>query len=105
MNLAEDHRNSDRVFLSDPKASYETIDYDGLPIPGRLYMEGDPYYSVFEIETNSYEVHKYKYTEPAYCGSVRIIEEGEANNTTIGKCVRLSLNCLPYMLTYVDRAW
>ncbi|VDK87186.1 unnamed protein product [Onchocerca ochengi] len=85
VNLIEERSTENPVFLCDPENLQKTIGPDGLPIPGRLYMEGDPYYSVYEIDTNSYKIHKYKYAEAAFCGSVRIIEEGETGATK-GKC-------------------
>lgn len=81
-----------QVFLCDPTKPQKTIGLDGLPIPGRLYMEGDPYYSVYESDTNSYKIHKYKYAEAAFCGSVRIVEQSESSDTTKGKCVRFVLS-------------
>ncbi|KAK6107321.1 RNA polymerase Rpb2 domain 6 family protein [Brugia pahangi] len=86
INLTEGRPTGSLVFLCDPKNPQKTIGFDGLPIPGRLYMEGDPYYSVYEIDTNNYKVHKYKYAEAAFCGSVRIVEEGEHIGNSKGKC-------------------
>lgn len=92
INLCEDRNSPSQVFLKDPKSVCKTIDMDGLPFPGRLYMEGDPYYSSYELEAGVYHVHKFKYAESAFCGSVRIVEESETNNTTKGKCVS-TLRC------------
>lgn len=75
-----------RYFFADPQKSLKSIDTDGLPIPGRLYMEGDPYYSFLELETNSFKVKKFEHSEPAYCGLVRILEADDLVNTK-GKCV------------------
>lgn len=92
MNLTEGRSAESPVFLCDPENPQKTIGLDGLPIPGRLYMEGDPYYSVYEIDTNSYKVHKYKHAEAAFCGLVRIVEEGETVGADKGKCVRFGTN-------------
>uniref|UniRef100_A0A1I7VF12 DNA-directed RNA polymerase subunit beta n=1 Tax=Loa loa TaxID=7209 RepID=A0A1I7VF12_LOALO len=86
VNLTEGRSAECPIFLCDPENPQKTIDLDGLPIPGRLYMEGDPYYSVYDIDTNSYKIHKYKYAEAAFCGSVRIVEEGENVGANKGKC-------------------
>uniref|UniRef100_A0A915PND6 DNA-directed RNA polymerase subunit beta n=1 Tax=Setaria digitata TaxID=48799 RepID=A0A915PND6_9BILA len=86
VNLAEGKSVGSSVFLCDPKKPQKTIGDDGLPIPGRLYMEGDPYYSVYETETNCFKICKYKYAEAAFCGSVRIVEEDGSTNSTKGKC-------------------
>lgn len=60
------------------------IDNDGLPLPGKMYHEGDPYISYLTPDTNGYMVKKFHYSEPAICGSVRIVETQE----DIGKTVR-----------------
>lgn len=70
--------------MNDPTKKTPSIGEDGLPIPGRLYMEGDPYYTVLSLDTGVYKTHHFKYAEPAYCGIVRIVEEG---GMTRGKCV------------------
>ncbi|MCP9260235.1 DNA-directed RNA polymerase subunit beta [Dirofilaria immitis] len=84
VNLAEERSTENSIFLCDPENLQKTIDRDGLPIPGRLYMEGDPYYSVYEIDKNSYKIHKYKYTEAAFCGSHALIQWRIQRNPIIG---------------------
>lgn len=96
VNLTEERSMDNPVFLSDPENPQKTIGLDGLPIPGRLYMEGDPYYSVYELGTNSYRVYKYKHAEAAFCGSVRIVEQSESVGTTKGKCVRFQFTHILY---------
>ncbi|KAL3998757.1 RNA polymerase Rpb2 domain 6 family protein [Acanthocheilonema viteae] len=86
VNLIEGRSAESLIFLCDPQNPQKTIGLDGLPIPGRLYMEGDPCYSVYDIDTNNYKIYKYKYTEAAFCGSVRIVEQGDSVSTTKGKC-------------------
>ena len=83
VNLTEGTKGSNLVFFLDPAKPCETIGPDGLPIPGRLYKEDDPYYSAMDTETGNCAVHKFKYAEPAYCGLVRIVEESDLK----GKCV------------------
>lgn len=60
-----------------------SIDDDGLPIQGRIYHEGDVYYSVFNTNNGTYSIHRYKYAEPAYCGLVRIVEDEASNEKTV----------------------
>ncbi|VDN03092.1 unnamed protein product [Thelazia callipaeda] len=79
VNLAGERCEKKQVFLCDPKTTQKSIGSDGLPIPGRLYMDGDPYYSTYDTETGVYKIHFYKYAESAFCGSVRIVEETEAS--------------------------
>ncbi|VDM26767.1 unnamed protein product [Toxocara canis] len=47
VNLQEGRITNSDVFMADPRKRTSSIGDDGLPIPGRLYMEGDPYYTVF----------------------------------------------------------
>uniref|UniRef100_A0A915C6V3 DNA-directed RNA polymerase subunit beta n=3 Tax=Parascaris TaxID=6254 RepID=A0A915C6V3_PARUN len=83
VNLQEGRSTNSDVFMKDPTKKTPSVDEDGLPIPGRLYMEGDPYYTVLSLDTGVYKTHNFKYAEPAYCGIVRIIEEG---GMARGKC-------------------
>ncbi|KHN78016.1 DNA-directed RNA polymerase I subunit RPA2 [Toxocara canis] len=83
VNLQEGRITNSDVFMADPRKRTSSIGDDGLPIPGRLYMEGDPYYTVLSVDTGTYKTHNFKYAEPAYCGLVRIVEEGGPNR---GKC-------------------
>uniref|UniRef100_A0A1I7ZCR6 DNA-directed RNA polymerase subunit beta n=1 Tax=Steinernema glaseri TaxID=37863 RepID=A0A1I7ZCR6_9BILA len=78
INLIEERGAPNNViFLADPKAECKTIDKHGLPIQGRMYQEGDVYYSVYDMDTGNFRVHKYKYVEPGYCGIVRVVDENE----------------------------
>lgn len=69
--------------MAEPSNKPESIDDDGLPIQGRIYHEGDVYYSVFNISNGTYSIHRYKYAEPAYCGLVRIVEDEMAKEKTV----------------------
>ena len=76
---------SSRVFSLDPE-HIEYLKYmgrDGLPLQGRLYREGDPYYSFFDRPTQKYTVKKFKYVEPAICGIVRIYEASPELQKTV----------------------
>lgn len=73
----------DKFFLAEASNKSESIDYDGLPIQGRIYHEGDIYYSVFNMNNGTYTTHRYKYAEPAYCGLVRIVEDEASKNKTV----------------------
>ncbi|KAI6228988.1 DNA-directed RNA polymerase subunit beta [Aphelenchoides fujianensis] len=53
--------------------SLTSIGDDGLPIPGRLYRQGDPYYCAKDRATEQFKVGKYKSVEAAYCGVVRLV--------------------------------
>uniref|UniRef100_A0A0M3JLF3 DNA-directed RNA polymerase n=1 Tax=Anisakis simplex TaxID=6269 RepID=A0A0M3JLF3_ANISI len=84
VNLVESRGGScSSVFMADPKTKYPSIGEDGLPIPGRLYQLDDPYYTVLSLDTGTYRTQKFHSVEPAFCGLVRIVEEGAIGN---GKC-------------------
>ena len=55
-----------------------------MPIQGRIYREGDPYYSVFSSTSGTYKEYKFKYSEAAICGIVRIVDEGGENAKIVG---------------------
>lgn len=78
------HLKSEKIFLADARANHKSIGDDGLPIPGRIYHEGDIYYSVFNTSNSTYSLHKYKYSEPGYCGYVRIVEDENSTEKTVG---------------------
>jgi hypothetical protein len=61
-------------FCKDPSGAVTSISEDGLPIPGRLYRQGDVYYSAREKNEPRFKLGKYKSVEAAYCGIVRLIE-------------------------------
>lgn len=89
LNLAVDAATANLVFLSDPSHQYDSIGEDGLPIPGRLYNENDPYCSVFDLDNGNYRIYKYKASEAAFCGLVRIVYE----SAYVGKRVSIIFNC------------
>lgn len=64
----------DSFFCKDPESDVTSINLDGLPIPGRLYRQGDPYYSTRDKNELRYKLGKYKSVESAYCGIVRLLE-------------------------------
>jgi DNA-directed RNA polymerase I subunit RPA2 len=64
----------DSFFCKDPESDVTSIGLDGLPIPGRLYRQGDVYYSSRNKNEPRYKLGKYKSVEPAYCGIVRLLE-------------------------------
>ncbi|MFH4977120.1 hypothetical protein AB6A40_003829 [Gnathostoma spinigerum] len=74
LDLSHGERSCSTVFMTDPNRPCKSISPDGLPIEGRLYADGDPYYSTLDLETGLYRIHKYDHTERAFCGLVRIIE-------------------------------
>ena len=67
------------IFGRDPDAHDldNYISEDGLPIPGKLYREHDPYMSFKAADTQKYVIKKFHYAEPAICGYVRVVEANE----------------------------
>lgn len=64
------------VFSGEPNNQRpRSIDADGLPFQGRVYNCGDYYYSTFNLVSGQYHRHKFKYSEPAYCGLIRIVRD------------------------------
>jgi len=63
------------VFFANPKEMPATIDVDGLPIQGRLYKDGEIYYSTYDQMTGTFQTHRFEHKESAYCGLVRIVQE------------------------------
>jgi hypothetical protein len=62
-----------------PKNYQKNSDTDGLPLQGRLYQQGDVYYSTFSFSSGQYSVKKFKSSEPAYCGLIRVVDEADEN--------------------------
>ncbi|PAV66793.1 hypothetical protein WR25_10517 [Diploscapter pachys] len=67
------------VFRRNPTNPAQTVDKDGLPITGRRYLKGDIYAVTYNIETGIFKELKFKHEEPAYCGLVRIVAQGDTN--------------------------
>lgn len=67
--------------MADPKKAglSQFVDADGLPIEGRMYREGDPYYCTYDLDSGTFNVHKFKYAEPAYCGCVRVLVDSSTD--------------------------
>lgn len=70
-------KTCDRVFYANPNVPIAGIGRDGLPIQGRLYRKDDVYYSCYHRDTGTFSTHKFKSSEPAYCGSVRVVFDDE----------------------------
>lgn len=74
-------KNYDKVFFLDPKNPVLSIGKDGLPIPGRVYCKGEPYYSVYDRSIGSFNVYLFKSSEKAWCGMVRIVSDDDIEET------------------------
>jgi len=46
-----------------------------VPIQGRLYKDGDIYYSTYDQMTGVFQTHRFEHKESAYCGLVRVVQE------------------------------
>lgn len=78
INLVTD-RERKTIFHKNPREEIKTVGPDGLPIPGRRYFMDEVYYVTFNMETGDFRTHKFHYAEPAYCGFVRIVQQGEGD--------------------------
>ncbi|TKR92764.1 hypothetical protein L596_007349 [Steinernema carpocapsae] len=78
INLTEDRGpRLNVIFLKDPKMECNSVDKQGLPIPGRMYREGDVCYCAYDLDTGIFKLGKFKSVEPAYCGLVRVVDQDE----------------------------
>ncbi|EGT55139.1 hypothetical protein CAEBREN_31579 [Caenorhabditis brenneri] len=73
-------REKKTIFYKNPREEIKTVGSDGLPIPGRRYFLDEVYYVTYNVETGDFKTHKFHYAEPAYCGLVRIVEQGEGSS-------------------------
>ncbi|CAL2030071.1 unnamed protein product [Caenorhabditis brenneri] len=73
-------REKKTIFYKNPREEIKTVGSDGLPIPGRRYFLDEVYYVTYNVETGDFKTHKFHYAEPAYCGLVRIVEQGEGGS-------------------------
>uniref|UniRef100_A0A183BY38 DNA-directed RNA polymerase n=1 Tax=Globodera pallida TaxID=36090 RepID=A0A183BY38_GLOPA len=76
-------KNVEVVFLGKPNERGYGIGADGLPIEGRLYHQGDCYYGTFNLVSGQFHEHKFMYSEPAFCGLVRIVQEPDHKNHNV----------------------
>lgn len=69
-------------FARDPEKPglAETLDNDGLPIPGTRIKEGDVYYCYYDADKAHYATGKYHGTEDTYVDNVKLC--GTLNNQT-----------------------
>uniref|UniRef100_A0A183BY36 DNA-directed RNA polymerase n=1 Tax=Globodera pallida TaxID=36090 RepID=A0A183BY36_GLOPA len=70
-------------FWGKPNERGYGIGADGLPIEGRLYHQGDCYYGTFNLVSGQFHEHKFMYSEPAFCGLVRIVQEPDHKNHNV----------------------
>uniref|UniRef100_A0A8R1DTA8 DNA-directed RNA polymerase subunit beta n=1 Tax=Caenorhabditis japonica TaxID=281687 RepID=A0A8R1DTA8_CAEJA len=78
INLVTDTERK-TIFHKSPSEEINTVGSDGLPIPGRRYFMDEVYYVTFNMETGAFKTHKFHYAEPAYCGFVRIVQQGDGD--------------------------
>lgn len=87
-------RNTDKPELA------ETLDIDGLPIPGCLIKEGDAYYSYYDADNAHYVVGTYKSTESAYVDNVKLC--GTFNSQDVRKaCITFRVPVSTIYIKYI----
>ncbi|XP_001606574.2 DNA-directed RNA polymerase I subunit RPA2 [Nasonia vitripennis] len=83
-------------FARDPNRAdlVDKLDSDGLPNPGTILQEGDPYYSYYQVDHKTFLIGKYKGKEAAFVDNIKLC--GSLQSSTKGKvCITLRISRNP----------